>query len=129
MLAIDTNVIVRLLTGDEPGQAERARRLLDDNPVFVASTVIMEAEWVLRSAYGIAKAEVVRALKAFAGLPMVTLQDPEGVAAALDQAERGLDFSDALHRAGARSCEALLTFDKRFVKAAGYLHGPAVRLL
>ena len=49
MLAIDTNVVVRYLTDDHPGQSPRARGLIDGQAVFVAVTVILEVEWVLRS--------------------------------------------------------------------------------
>jgi len=49
MLAIDTNLIVRYLTGDHPKQSPRARELIDGEAVFAASTVILQVEWVLRS--------------------------------------------------------------------------------
>jgi predicted nucleic-acid-binding protein len=48
MLAIDTNLIVRYLVGDDLGQAARARRLIDNNDnnnVFVCTTVLLETEW------------------------------------------------------------------------------------
>jgi predicted nucleic acid-binding protein len=45
MLAIDTSLMVRYLVGDDPGQAARARRLIDNNDVFVCTTVLLETEW------------------------------------------------------------------------------------
>jgi hypothetical protein len=45
MLAIDTNLIIRYLVGDDLGQAARARRLIDNNDVFVCTTVLLETEW------------------------------------------------------------------------------------
>ena len=51
MIAIDANVVVRLLVDDDHGQFRRARRLLAASPVFVANTVLLECEWVLRSVY------------------------------------------------------------------------------
>ena len=127
MLAIDTNVIVRFLTGDDPGQAARARTLIESQDVLASSTVLMEAEWVLRSAYDLDRIAVVQALTAFAGLPHVFVQEPERVARALDWARTGMDFADALHLAGAGECEAFVTFDRRFVKAAAGLEAEAVR--
>lgn len=118
MLAIDTNLVVRYLANDDPGQSPRARALIDGAPVFVPATVILETEWVLRGAYGYPAAAVVRALRGFAGLPTVTVEDAERVAAALDLAERGLDFADALHLAGSGHCAGFATFDRRFVRAA-----------
>jgi predicted nucleic-acid-binding protein len=47
MLAIDTNLIVRYLTGDQPQQSQKAKALIDSEPVFVCKTVLLEAEWVL----------------------------------------------------------------------------------
>ncbi len=59
MLAIDTNVVVRLLAKDHPEQSAKARALLERETVFVALTVILEAERVLRSVYGFEPARLV----------------------------------------------------------------------
>jgi predicted nucleic-acid-binding protein len=118
MLAIDTNVVVRYLTNDDPEQSPRARRLIDGQPVFVAVTVILEAEWVLRSAYGYDQALIVNALRVFGGLPTVEIEDAAIVSSALDLAETGMDFADALHLGKSSHCSGLVTFDRKFIKAA-----------
>jgi predicted nucleic-acid-binding protein len=118
MLAIDTNLIVRYLTGDHPRQSASARALIDGQPVFAAITVILEVEWVLRSAYGYRRSDVVRALRAFAGLPTVTVEDDAVVAAALDLAEKDMDLADALHLGKSAHCSGLASFDSKLVKAA-----------
>jgi predicted nucleic acid-binding protein len=118
MLAIDTNLIVRYLTGDHPKQSPRARALIDGQPVFVAVTVILEVEWVLRSTYGYAPPEIARALRAFGGLPTVEMEDAAIVSSAFDLAENGLDFADALHLGKSAHCAGFATFDRKFVKAA-----------
>lgn len=118
MLAIDTNLIVRYLTGDHPKQSPRARKLIDGEPVFVAATVMLEVEWVLRSTYEHRPADVARALQAFAGLPTVTVEDSAMTAIALNLAEKGMDFADALHLARSMHCAGFATFDRKFVKAA-----------
>lgn len=123
MLAIDTNLIVRYLTDDHPTQSSRARALIDSQPVFVAVTVMLEVEWVLRSAYGLAPLEIARTLRAFSGLPTVEVEDGTVVSSALDLSERGLDFADALHLGKSAHCLGLATFDRKFVtaaQAAGY---------
>jgi predicted nucleic-acid-binding protein len=123
MLAIDTDLVVRYLTGGHSRQSARARALIDGEPVFVAVTVLLEVEWVLRSAYGHRPAEVGRALRAFAGLPTVTVEDAGRTAAALDLAEDGMDFADALHLGRATHCQGFATFDRKLVRsarAAGY---------
>ena len=97
MLAIDTNLIVRYLTADHPEQSRKAKALIDRQDVFVCTTVLLETEWVLRSAYRFTSGEVAKALGAFAGLPNLTLEDAALIATALDWMTRGMDFADALH--------------------------------
>jgi predicted nucleic-acid-binding protein len=118
MLAIDTNLVVRYLTGDHPQQSARARQLIDREDVFVTVTVILEVEWVLRSAYGYGPAEIAKALRAFGGLPTVELEDALIVSSALDLSEAGMDFADALHLGKSARCTSFVTFDRNFVKAA-----------
>ena len=118
MRAVDTNVVVRYLTGDDPAQAARARAVLDAGDVFVGTTVLLESDWVLRSVYGFSGPEVASALRALAGLPDVWVESPTMLAEALDRAENGMDFADALHLGSAAQCEAMLTFDRRFIESA-----------
>ena len=118
MIGIDANLIVRYLTGDHATQSALARGLIDGEKVFAAVTVLLEVEWVLRNAYEYQAADVVRALRVFAGLPTVTVQDGAMVAAALDLAEKGMDFADALHLTRSGHCEAFVTFDRKLVRAA-----------
>ncbi len=118
MLAIDTHPIVRYLTGDHPQQSRRARALIDGEPVFAAITVVLEVEWVLRSTYGYRPKDVASALRAFAGLPTVTVEDGAVLASALDLAGRGMDFADALHLGRSAHCQGFASFDRKFVKAA-----------
>ncbi len=121
MVAIDTNLIVRYLTGDHPEQSSKARRLIDRNVVFVAVTVLLESEWVLRSVYGYGADQLAVALTAFVGLANVTLEDGPAVAKALIWMKSGLDFADALHLAKAEGCDAFVSFDGPLAKVAGTL--------
>ncbi|WP_339646508.1 type II toxin-antitoxin system VapC family toxin [uncultured Pelagibacterium sp.] len=91
MLAIDTNLIVRYLTGEHPKQLLKARALIEGEPAFVSVTVLLEVEGVLRSTYQYRPADVAHALRAFAGLYTVTVEDGAGVGVALDLPERGMD--------------------------------------
>ena len=118
MRAIDTNVVVRYLSGDQPEQAARARTAIDSGHVFVSTTILLESDWVLRSVYGFSGEEVATALRAFAGLPSVSVDSPTLIAEALDRAEEGMDFADALHLGAASHCETMLTFDRRFIEMA-----------
>ena len=127
MLVVDTNVIVRYLTNDDTAQAGRARRFLTQNDVFVSLTVLLEAEWVLRSVFGLPALDVAKALRGFAGLPRVSVESAEVAAIALGWSEQGLDFADALHLAAARGHDGFVSFDKALARAARRLDGPIVR--
>ena len=129
MRAVDTNVIVRYLMRDDPEQAEKADRVLGREPVFVPRTVVLEVEWVLRGVYGLKVAEVVRALRQVAGLPGVAVEDAAMVAKAMDWAEAGLDFADALHLAAAGKCEEFVTLDRKFVRVGSRIKNVPVTML
>ncbi len=118
MKAIDTNLIVRILTNDDPDQAVRAQMQVDREDVLVLTTVVLETAWVLKSVFKQSGAEVAQLLEAFAGLPNVVLEEPDRVARALKAARAGMDMADALHLAGANDCEAFLSFDGRMARAA-----------
>ncbi|WP_291866939.1 type II toxin-antitoxin system VapC family toxin [Bradyrhizobium sp.] len=127
MLAIDTDLIVRYLVADDPAQAARARRLIDNDDVFVCTTVLLETASVLRSVYGFSVARCARALSDFAGLPRVSMEDAAAAAKALTWMRQDMNFADGLHLAGAEGCEAFISFDQDFAKAANALGGIKVR--
>jgi len=118
VLAVDTNVVVRLLTNDDPVQARRAAAIMIADDVFIPVTVLLETEWVLRHAYGLDRSAILRGLLGVLGLPRVGAEDPARVAAALDWYERGLDLADALHLAASRHAERFVTFDAKFARRA-----------
>ena len=127
MLAIDTNLVVRYLVVDDPALAGKARKLIDNNDVFVCTTVMLETEWVLRRVYRFSTEQCADALTGFAGLPHVTLEDAASTAKALNWMRRGVDFADGLHLAKAEGCEAFIRFDRNFAKIANALGGIKVR--
>ena len=129
MLAIDTNIVVRYLTADHPEQSPKAKALIESEDVFVCTTVLLETEWVLRSVYCLAPAEIVKSLAAFAGLPRVTLEDAGLAVTAFDWTLKGMDFADALHLAKAQECDGFVSFDRQLAKAAKELAAAEVRAL
>jgi len=118
VIAADTNVIVRLLTGDEPQQTAKARRLFDTETVFLPRTVLLESEWVLRRLYRLERTAIIRALDALISLPNVSCEDEPIVRQALAWSHAGLDLADALHLAASGTAERFATFDRTLVKAA-----------
>lgn len=127
MLAIDTNVLVRYLTADHPEQAAAARKLVDTNDVWVATTVLLETGWVLRSVLKFDRSRVTALLRGFCGLPGVSLENPGVAAQALDWHDGGMDLADAFHLAASAGCDALMSFDRDFIKIAASLASQPVR--
>ena len=118
MVAVDTNVLIRLVVADHAAQATRAAAVFRSGPVFIAKSVLLEAEWVLRYSYQLGVEAILGSLRAVLGLENVAVEDPKAIAAALRLFERGLDFADALHIASSAQAERFVTFDARLVKRA-----------
>lgn len=129
MRAVDTNVLVRLLTEDDETQTRIAKRVMAAGDTFISSTVLLETEWVLRGAYRFARTELNLALRAVGGVRGVAFEAPDVVAKALDMHRDGMDFADAFHLASASHCEAFVTFDRKFAKRAKALGAPPVEVL
>lgn len=118
MIAIDTNVLVRLVTRDDDVQAKRAAALFESEKIYVGKTVLLETEWVLRFSYELSRPVILNVLKNAVGLPQVTVEDSPAVAEALDLFEAGMDFADALHLVSGREAVRFATFDKRLKNLA-----------
>lgn len=127
--AIDTNVIVRFLTADDPAQAPIARDVIAAGAVFVPATVILETEWVLRAGYRFSVPEIAAALRNLGGLAQVEFEDAATVAQAIDWMETGMDFADALHLARSSHCSAFVTFDRKLAQRAEGSDAIAVKLM
>lgn len=127
MIAVDTNLLVRYLTADDPRQFAQASALIRSDVVFVPITVVLETEWVLRSLYGFDSARIVQALRTLAGEPTIRLDQPQLVATALSWTEKGLQFADALHIAASSHCTAFVSFDRSLAKRAKQVAALPVR--
>lgn len=121
MLAVDTNVVVRFLVNDDAAQHRRAVDLFRSHDIWLPKTVLLESEWVLRTAFGFTGPEIGAAFRGLLGLSNVRCEAFPAVAMALDGLTAGLDFADALHLCscqGASVDEGFASFDARFVKRA-----------
>jgi predicted nucleic-acid-binding protein len=117
--AIDTNVVLRLITGDDERQTALALALLETQPVLVTLSVVMEVEWVLRSAYRWSRAEIANAMAAFAALDHVEFEERAGIDWAVARMRDGADFADMIHAVSASSTDAFATFDRKLAASAG----------
>ena len=131
MIAVDTNVLLRLLVGDDPSQAAKARRLFDradaeQKTIWVSDTVLVELVWTLARAYSRDRADIVKALRTLSSHATVVLESAAAVRDATDAFERGrADFADCLLCVKAQmvGCDEVASFD-RSMRAL-----PAVRVL
>ena len=126
MRALDTNILVRFLTNDDSGQAKLVYRLFrqaeESREIFIVPVpVVLELFWVLESAYGIARKEILDALDAMLQLPVLEFDARDAVCACLADARRnGGDLSDLLiARYAVSACEAdsVLTFDRKAARS------------
>ena len=119
MIAIDTNVLLRLITRDDAGQHRRADALVrrQRKPVFLGTLVLAEAAWVLARRYRYRREEIVSAIEALLSSKMFKLEQPTLIEEALRIYRAGpIGFSDALVALAAQEHDAgpIFTFDKAF---------------
>jgi predicted nucleic-acid-binding protein len=117
MIALDTNLLLRLLVADNPEQVAIVRRLILEETVYLSRTVLLETEWVLRSRYRKTRTELLGFFFALLETDNTVIEGAESVTQAVDWYARGADFADALHLAACGSA-VMHTFDQAFCKAA-----------
>jgi predicted nucleic-acid-binding protein len=119
MLAVDTNVLVRLLTRDDADQVSAAEAFVSRG-AWVSHLVLAETFWVLSSVYDLTRAQIATAIEMLLNHRELSLQDAEVVTAALDHYRRrpAVEFSDCLVLEIARKAGHLpvATFDRNFAK-------------
>jgi predicted nucleic-acid-binding protein len=122
MRAVDTNVLIRLITRDDARQAAAADSFVEKG-AWVSVLALAETMWVLPGVYGLSSADIATAIDMLLNHKDLTLQDSEVVAAALDlfRTRRGLGFSDCLMLEIARKAGHLPlgTFDRSLARADG----------
>jgi len=139
MIGLDTNVLARYYTAvssnDDAAtarQCEAAGQLIEGGKrLMVSQSVVLELEWVLRGAYGVAAREIQEVFLHLLSLPQVEFEDRLAVQSAVAALSNGFDFADALHHSAYRTCSSVATFDdKGFVRRAKKAAlRPAVTLL
>lgn len=120
MIGLDTNVLVRYLTLDDPKQAASAVALIDGAaeagaPLFISSVVLCELVWVLDGAYGYRKPDLVTAIEGLLRAAQVRFAEPARLWGALADFRDGrADFADCIiGRDGTDArCDTTMTFDR-----------------
>jgi len=113
---LDTNVLIRHLTGDPPEQAARATAALAGaGPLLLTDLILAECGYVLESFYEVAAASVSELMRSALTLPSIVAVDPEVLLRALEIYEHDrLDFAEAylVAQAEASGVSEILSFDR-----------------
>ncbi len=124
MKAIDTNILVRFLVGDNQNQAQVVYDLFKEietksEELFVPLLVIMELIWVLESVYAVEREELTDSIDDLLLMPILKFEHVEVIQKFIIAAKNSTyDLSDLLiaHSAGTSGCESSYTFDKKASK-------------
>lgn len=85
MIVVDTNILVRYLTNDDPEQSLQEKELLKNSKtILVTKTVLLECEWVLRSAYKLPRESILNCLMTVCGLPNVIVENAKHILTAIE---------------------------------------------
>ena len=128
MIGLDTNVLVRHLVQDDPGQSRKAtqvitKRCTRDDPGFINRVVLCELVWVLESAYGYSKDTIVAVLEKLLRTSQLKIEDVQAAWTAFRMYQKGkADFADCLLGATNRlgGCDETVTFDQATSKLEGF---------
>jgi predicted nucleic-acid-binding protein len=128
MIGLDTNVLVRYLTQDDPVQSRRARDILDREltaaePGFVSVVAMVETAWVLERTYDFSDQEIAATVESMLQADALVIENEREAFTAMIAVKEGRgSFADALiAELGARAgCTYTLTFDQKGSRLAGF---------
>jgi predicted nucleic-acid-binding protein len=128
MIGLDTNILVRYLTQDDPVQSTKAtqiieNRLTEEQPGFISLVTMAETAWVLERTYHQSNREIVRAIEAMLQADSLLIQNEQQVFTAMVALKSGQgSFADALIAALGQwaGCISTLTFDKKASRIGGF---------
>lgn len=130
MISLDTNVLVRVVTADDPGQLATALEVMQSEDLWLCRTVLLELEWVLRLTYKLSRQVLLDTFVRLLGYRNLSVEAPGQVHLALDLYRGGMYFADALHLAASAPADRFVTFDRPLAEMAPSLEGlPQVELL
>jgi predicted nucleic-acid-binding protein len=130
LISLDTNVLIRVVTADDPKQLAVALEVMRSDGLWLCRTVLLETEWVLRYTYKLSRKAILETFTRLLGYRNLSVEAPEQVHLALDLYGGGMDFADALHLAASTAADRFVTFDKDLAQVARRLTAlPDVELL
>lgn len=128
MIGLDTNILIRYITQDDPVQSAKAaeiveRRLTPENPGFVSVVTMVESVWVLDRAYGLTAQEIATTVERLLQIEVLAIENEQQVFTAMVALKQGLgSFADALiAELGTRAgCSRTLTFDRKAIRLPAF---------
>jgi predicted nucleic-acid-binding protein len=128
MIGLDTNVLVRLVVGDDLEQAKRAKSFIErhctpDSPGFINCVVLAELVWVLDVSYGYGRPEIAGVVEGLLAGDDRIVEHHDLVRASLEDYRTGrMNFAEALIGSINREqgCETTATFDRKAAKLDGF---------
>lgn len=116
-VSVDTNVLVRAVVQDDPGQAEVASKVVKAEVLAVATSCLCEFVWVLRTAYGFKRAAIAATIRELVAAENVETNRP-AVEAGLAMLDAGGDFADGAIAYEGRwlGGETFVSFDRKAVE-------------
>ena len=103
LIAVDTNIMIRLAMRDDEIQYQKVMSLLIDNQFFISTTVQLEIEWVLRSRYKKSSQQIADFLILLLQKTKIVCERENELANTISWYRLGADFADALHLANANT--------------------------
>lgn len=128
MIGLDTNVIVRYLTQDDPAQSPLATGLIENRltveaPGFVSVVVMVETAWVLERSYNLGAVELSAAIERMLQIDVLNIQHEQEVFTAMIALKQGRgSFADELiaELSHAADCDYTVTFDQKALRLNGF---------
>ena len=124
MIAIDKNVLVRLLIVDDARQSSAARALIEKQRVLILRAVLLETESVLRSRFRLGRKLIYEFFSGLAETTGIELEAEHATRRAIDAFGKGVDFADALHASGVAI--EFHTFDRKLLRQRRRIAGANV---
>lgn len=115
---IDTNILVRALVDEGTERSRLAAECLTTDLVHIPATVMLEAEWILRTRFRASRDEISQHFGMLLGMSNIVFDSREIVSNSVEAHGAGLDFADALHLFGAGESDVFVTFDKALRRTA-----------
>lgn len=128
MIGLDTNILVRYITQDDPAQSLKANEIIERHltvakPGFISVVAMVEVAWVLDRTFGFSSQEIATAIKLILGIEVFIIENEQEVFRAMLVLNEGrASFADALiAELGAKAgCTHTLTFDNKAARLSGF---------